>query len=201
MREGREQRQSSQRPERHGGSERETEEEEEKKKMEQEEACSSSLRQCRICHDEEDERRYAMESPCACSGSLKVCVLLYPLCGRLQQHAAHDLMMLCARSACCVSRELAAPAKPSERRRVCCSSPRACSTLTGDACRGGATRREAPSARFASRFVFVAPESIAPSSNFQIPSPVIHPPSSLTVLSTQLLRLCWTGEILIRVIH
>ncbi|ONM31668.1 PIT1 [Zea mays] len=39
--------------------------------MEQEEACSSSLRQCRICHDEEDERRSAMESPCACSGSLK----------------------------------------------------------------------------------------------------------------------------------
>lgn len=84
-------------------------------------------------------------------------VLLYPLCGRLQQHAAHDLM-LCARSACCVSRELAAPAKPSERSRVC-SSPRACSTLTGDACRGGATRREAPSARFASRFVFVAPNN------------------------------------------
>ncbi|CAD6231656.1 unnamed protein product [Miscanthus lutarioriparius] len=43
--------------------------------MEQEEACSSycssSLRQCRICHDEEDERRSTMESPCACSGSLK----------------------------------------------------------------------------------------------------------------------------------
>lgn len=39
--------------------------------MEQEEACTSSLRQCRICHDEEDERRSAMESPCACSGSLK----------------------------------------------------------------------------------------------------------------------------------
>jgi hypothetical protein len=52
-----------------------------KKKMEQEEACSSycssSLRQCRICHDEEDERRSAMESPCACSGSLKVCALCY----------------------------------------------------------------------------------------------------------------------------
>ena len=49
--------------------------------MEQEEACStycsSSLRQCRICHDEEDERRSTMESPCACSGSLKVCALCY----------------------------------------------------------------------------------------------------------------------------
>ncbi|XP_062209122.1 uncharacterized protein LOC133910898 [Phragmites australis] len=40
--------------------------------MDQEELCSSSsLRQCRICHDEEDEGRTSMESPCACSGSLK----------------------------------------------------------------------------------------------------------------------------------
>ncbi|KAL6626291.1 hypothetical protein ACP70R_030017 [Stipagrostis hirtigluma subsp. patula] len=40
--------------------------------MEREEPCSSSsLRQCRICHDDEDEGSTTMESPCACSGSLK----------------------------------------------------------------------------------------------------------------------------------
>ncbi|GJN32064.1 hypothetical protein PR202_gb20537 [Eleusine coracana subsp. coracana] len=41
--------------------------------MEHEESCSSSssLRQCRICHDEEDQSCSTMESPCACSGSLK----------------------------------------------------------------------------------------------------------------------------------
>jgi hypothetical protein len=79
----REQRQSSQQPEEHGERARSlrVERARRKKKMEQEEACSSycssSLRQCRICHDEEDERRSAMESPCACSGSLKVCALCY----------------------------------------------------------------------------------------------------------------------------
>jgi hypothetical protein len=59
--------------------------------MEQEEeACSSygssSLRQCRICHDEEDERRSAMESPCACSGSLKVC-MCFLLCASTDRWA------------------------------------------------------------------------------------------------------------------
>uniref|UniRef100_A0A0A9BC76 RING-CH-type domain-containing protein n=1 Tax=Arundo donax TaxID=35708 RepID=A0A0A9BC76_ARUDO len=40
--------------------------------MDQQESCSSSsLRQCKICHDEEDEGGTSMESPCACSGSLK----------------------------------------------------------------------------------------------------------------------------------
>ncbi|TVU18943.1 hypothetical protein EJB05_35064, partial [Eragrostis curvula] len=40
--------------------------------MEQESSSSlSSLRQCRICHEEEDEGCATMEAPCRCSGSLK----------------------------------------------------------------------------------------------------------------------------------
>ncbi|KAK8966946.1 hypothetical protein KSP40_PGU012457 [Platanthera guangdongensis] len=33
---------------------------------------SSSLRLCRICHEEEEQDTTTMETPCACSGTLKV---------------------------------------------------------------------------------------------------------------------------------
>lgn len=86
---------------------------------------------CRICHEEEEESTAGMEAPCACAGTLKV----DSLSSRLVSPKIFSGRW-----------EIDHPWLSSESLRFLPSS-----LHTGDASSGGATRREAQSARYACR--------------------------------------------------